>query len=107
MTVRSAGKEKMLVNILDPNREVAPNFLAYLVETRDGESLTGIIVNETAASLTVRQAYGKDTVVMRSDVKRMESQKMTLMPEGLEAGLKPQDFANLLEFLLTAPAEKH
>jgi putative membrane-bound dehydrogenase-like protein len=106
MTVRAAGKEKMLVNIIDPNREVAPNFLAYVVNTRDGESLTGIIANETASSITVRQAYGKDSVVLRSQVKSMDSQRLSLMPEGIEAGLKPQDFANLLEFLTTAPAEK-
>jgi putative heme-binding domain-containing protein len=100
-TVRAAGKEKMLVNILDPNREVAPNYLAYLVETKSGDSLTGIIVNETASSLTVREAYGKETVVLRSDLKRMASQKLSLMPEGIEAGLKPQDVADLLEFLTT------
>jgi hypothetical protein len=33
----------MLSNILDPNREVAPNFVGYTVETRDGRTLDGII----------------------------------------------------------------
>jgi hypothetical protein len=28
------------------------------------------------------------------------------MPEGLEAGLNPQDIANLLEFITTAQADK-
>jgi hypothetical protein len=30
------------------------------------------------------------------------SQRISLMPEGLEEGLKPQDFADLLEFVMTA-----
>jgi putative membrane-bound dehydrogenase-like protein len=100
-TIRNDGKAKALVNILDPNREVAPNFVAYIVETKSGESLLGILGGETATSVTVRQPFGMDTVVLRSDVKRIESQQLSLMPEGLEEGLKPQDLADLLEFVFT------
>ena len=77
-----------MVNILDPNREVAANYVAYLVETRSGESLLGILAAETATSVTVRQPFGKDTVVLRSDVRRIESQQLSLMPEGLEEGFE-------------------
>jgi putative heme-binding domain-containing protein len=98
-TIRNDGKAKAMVNILDPNREVAANYVAYLVETRSGESLLGILAAETATSVTVRQPFGKDTVVLRSDIKRIESQQLSLMPEGLEEGLKPQDMADLLEFI--------
>jgi putative heme-binding domain-containing protein len=54
----------------------------------------------------VRQPYGKEDVILRSNIKSMKSQKQSLMPEGLEAGLKPQDFANLLEYISTANADK-
>lgn len=99
-TVRNDGKAKALVNIVDPNREVAPNYVAYTVETRSGESLVGVIT-ETASGVTVHQPFGKDTTVLRSDIKRIESQHMSLMPEGIAEGLKPQDMADLLEFIFT------
>ena len=86
----------------EPSGRVEPlpaNYVAYLVETRSGESLLGILAAETATSVTVRQPFGKDTVVLRSDVKRIESQQLSLMPEGLEEGLKPQDMADLMEFI--------
>jgi putative membrane-bound dehydrogenase-like protein len=102
VTVRSAGKEKTLTNILDPNREIAPNYIAYIAETTNGESLVGVIASETGNSITLRQAFGKDTTILRSDLKRLVSQRISLMPEGLEEGLKPQDFADLLEFVMTA-----
>jgi putative membrane-bound dehydrogenase-like protein len=105
VTVKTSGKEKILVNILDPNREVAPPYQAYEVELRDGDSLVGIIVNETANSLTVRQPYGKEQVVLLTDVARKKCQNQSLMPEGLEAGLNPQDFADLLEYICTAEAK--
>jgi putative membrane-bound dehydrogenase-like protein len=100
-TVRNDGKAKALVNIVDPNREVAPNYVAYNVETRAGESLVGVI-SETGSGVTVHQPFGKETTVLRADIKRIESQHMSLMPEGIAEGLKPQDMADLLEFVFTA-----
>jgi putative heme-binding domain-containing protein len=99
VTVKNSGKEKLLVNILDPNREVASQYSAYLVETKDGESILGIIVNDTATSVTLRQAYGVETVVLRNNIKKLKNQGQSLMPEGLEEGLKEQGMADLLEFI--------
>jgi len=90
-TVKNAGKEKILTSILDPNREVASNFLSYLVETKDGESFTAIISSENAGSITLRQANGVETTLSRSSIRTLQSQGRSLMPEGLEVGLKPQD----------------
>jgi putative membrane-bound dehydrogenase-like protein len=99
VTVKNSGKEKLLVNILDPNREVASQYSAYLVETKDGDSILGIIVNDTATSITLRQAYGQETVIFRNNIKKLKNQGQSLMPEGLEEGLKAQDLADLLEFI--------
>jgi len=97
--VRNGGKEKLLVNILDPNREVPPNYFSYTVDTRDGDSYAGPIVNETATSVTVRQPLGAETVVTRSQIANMQSSKLSLMPEGLEEGLTDQDLADLVSFI--------
>jgi putative membrane-bound dehydrogenase-like protein len=102
-TVKSGGKEKLLVAILDPNREVAPNFLSYAIETKDGESLSGVLASENANSVTVRMAGGAESVIARANIASLQSQDRSLMPEGLEEGLKPQDMADLLEFIVTGP----
>ena len=102
VTVKTAGKEKTLVNILDPNREVRPEFVSYVVETKSDDTLLGIVANETATSVTLRQAYGKEDVIPRANIVKMQSQGNSLMPEGLEAGLKPQDLADLLEYIEAA-----
>jgi putative heme-binding domain-containing protein len=99
-TVKASGKEKILISILDPNREVVPSYLNYLVETKDGESLLGIIGGETGTSLTLRQANGVEQTVFRSNIARIQSQGQSAMPEGLETGLNQQDLADLLEFLM-------
>ena len=98
---RNGGKEKLLVNILDPNREVAPNYFAYTVDTKEEDSHTGILVNENVSSVTVRQSLGNDVVIPRSRIRKMQASKLSLMPEGLEEGLTNQDVADLLDFIFS------
>jgi len=94
-----SGGEKLLLSILDPSREVAPNYINYLIETKDGQSVLGILASDTPSAITVRQAYAKETVIPREQIKRMSSQGKSLMPEGLETGLKAEDVADLIAFI--------
>jgi putative membrane-bound dehydrogenase-like protein len=98
---RNGGKEKLLINILDPNREVPPNYFGYVVDTEEGDSYSGLIVNETASSVTVRQSLGIEVAVPRSRIAKMQAQKLSLMPEGLEEGLTNQDLADLVDFIFS------
>ena len=102
-SVRSNGKEKLLTGILDPNREVAPQFASYTIETKDGESIAGIIASESAAAVLLRQANGVEKETARKNIATMQSQGQSLMPEGLEEGLSAQDMADLLEFIVATP----
>jgi putative heme-binding domain-containing protein len=61
-----------------------------------------LVVNETATSVTLRQAYGKEGVISRSSITSMKSQGQSVMPEGLEADLAPQGLADLLDYITTA-----
>ncbi len=99
VTVKNSGKEKMLMSILDPNSEVAPAFRAFEIETTSGESYIGLVANETATSVALRQAFGKETVILRPQIRKIQSQGTSLMPEGLETGLNHQDMADLLQYI--------
>jgi len=99
VTVKTTGKETLLVNILDPNREVAPRYLNYTVETKSDESFSGVIVSESELGITLRGPNGTETLVLRSQIDRMRASGQSLMPEGLEIGLTPQDVADLIEYL--------
>ncbi len=99
-SAKSSGKPKLLAGIIDPNREVPPNFFNYIIDTKSGESLSGIITSESDASVTLRRAYGEESVVSRANIQRIQSSSLSLMPEGLEAGLSAQQMADLLEFVV-------
>jgi putative membrane-bound dehydrogenase-like protein len=98
-TMQHRSAADLLTQILDPNREVAPEFAQYEVELNDGSALSGIVTADTAAGLTLRRADGSQTTIPRAQIARLHSGGLSLMPEGLEAGLTSQDFADLLAFL--------
>src|SRR3954469_25648116 len=49
-------RETLLVQILDPSRQVLPDFVAYHAETKDGESYVGFIAKESSEAVTLRRA---------------------------------------------------
>ena len=98
-TIKGWPVEQILTNVLDPNREVSPNFALYIVETNDGRTLAGLIASETAGNLTLKRADGGTETVLRSEIKSLTSPGISLMPEGLEAVIKPQQMADLIAYL--------
>jgi putative membrane-bound dehydrogenase-like protein len=97
--IRDRGLETVLLNILDPNREVMPQFLSYVLVTKSGRILTGIITAETANSLTIRQPDGRDETVLRIHIDELRSTGLSYMPEGLEKQIDVPAMADLLAYL--------
>jgi putative membrane-bound dehydrogenase-like protein len=94
-----AGREKLLGNILDPSREITAGFATAAVETRTGEIIGGVAIAETDGSVVLRIPGGSMRTFARAEIARLDHSPRSLMPDGLEAGLTPQDMADLLEFL--------
>jgi putative membrane-bound dehydrogenase-like protein len=92
-------KAKLLVDIIDPNRDVSPNYLLHTIVTNDGESLVGIVTSETTTSISLRRNFGDEIELLRSNIAKIQSSEESLMPDGLEVGLTQQEMADLLEFI--------
>ena len=100
---RTGGREKLLGNIIDPSREITQGFVHGVVQTKSGETISGIISNEAAAGVSLRLPGGGERVVRTAELEKIERPPRSLMPDGLEAGLTVQAMADLLEFLTSSP----
>jgi putative heme-binding domain-containing protein len=94
--------EALLIAMVDPNRAVLDQYTAYEIETNDGRSLAGMIAHESDAGLTINNAAGESEELSRAAVRSLRATGLSMMPEGLEAGLSPQDMADLLKFVASA-----
>jgi putative membrane-bound dehydrogenase-like protein len=97
--IRDQRRETILLNILDPNREVKPQFLGYVVLTGAGRIVTGMITAETANNITLRKADGTSESVLRIDIDELRSTGLSFMPEGVEKQIDVPAMADLLSYL--------
>ncbi len=93
------GRRAILTDILDPNRSVEGNFTQYLVLTRDGRVLTGLLAAETRTAIELIDTEGNRVIVLRENIEEITNSGKSLMPEGFEQQLKPEQIVDLLAFL--------
>jgi len=101
--MQNRGAESILLNVLDPNREVNPQYVNYLVVTTDGRSLTGMVAAETATSVTLKRGENQTDTILRINIETMRSTGLSLMPEGLEQQIDRQAMADLIAYLAALP----
>jgi putative membrane-bound dehydrogenase-like protein len=91
----------LLTAIVDPNAAVEGQYVAYQLDTTDGDTHVGLLAEETAAALTLNQPSGLKQTIPRPQLKSLTATKLSLMPEGLEQGLTPQALADLIAYTRT------
>jgi putative membrane-bound dehydrogenase-like protein len=98
-SVRDNPPEQILTNILAPSLVVLPNYAAYVVETADGDVFNGVVVESSAAALTLRRPNLEDVRIARKDIRNLASSGLSIMPEGLIKELSPEEAADLVAYV--------
>jgi hypothetical protein len=88
----------ILRSILEPHREVAPQFYPSLVKLKDGTEFTGILLRSSSSEV-FRDLTGKERSFPEADVLSRTEIKMSLMPPGLVMSLTDAELRDLLAFL--------
>jgi putative membrane-bound dehydrogenase-like protein len=101
-SVGDKSPQGLLTAILDPNRSVEARYINYLAVTKNGLTQTGVLASETGNSVTLLGPEGKQHVILRTDLEELVSSNKSVMPEGLEKDLRPQDLADLIAFIRTS-----
>ncbi|WP_197439950.1 PVC-type heme-binding CxxCH protein [Calycomorphotria hydatis] len=94
-------KKELLVHILDPNRDVEGNFRTYTILDEDGRVFTGMLASESRTTLEIIDTAGKKTMLQRDQIEEFITSRQSLMPEGFEKNMKPEEIRDVLEFLTT------
>ena len=96
-----AGREDklwLLGAILDPNRDIAPQFMPRVITLNDGSTFIGLqlrsYINEQ-----IRDALGRNHTFSRADVKAIEDLSLSFMPTGLPMAMTDRELRDLLAFL--------
>ncbi len=91
--------ERIALEVLDPDRQIMPGFMGYVVLTRDGRIYTGLVRSETDRGIVLRAQGGEDVVLDRSEIEAFRSTGRSLMPENFSELLTPAQLRDLIAFL--------
>jgi putative heme-binding domain-containing protein len=103
--VGNRGLERVLEDVLDPNRNVDVAFRATMLNLSDGRQLTGMLVREEGAVYVLADAEGKEQRIPKADVDKRVTTAMSPMPANFGEKIKEDDFYNLMAYLLELRAK--
>jgi putative heme-binding domain-containing protein len=90
--------ESVLQDIVEPSARINPDHVSYIVETKSGDTLSGLVRQEQD-QVVVSEAADKVTTIPRADVKEIRPSKISLMPEGYKQTLGDKGLRDVLTFL--------
>jgi putative heme-binding domain-containing protein len=93
-----AGRD-MIESIVYPSSTIAQEFEQYEIVTTDGRMISGMLTQQTADSVFVRDSSGAETRVHKDDIDEMDRQATSMMPEGMDRLLTREELRDLLAFL--------
>ena len=104
--IGNRGLDRVLEDVLDPNRSVDPAFHSWTVKLKDGTEITGLLRREEGATIVYADATGKEIAVPKSQIASRTESNLSLMPGNFGEIIPPEDFNHLMAFLLSKNATK-
>lgn len=90
---------ELLTSILNPNLAIDNNYFRFVVLTRDGQVIEGIMSEETSDAIVIRGQDNRRDVVRRAEIEDLKATGVSMMPEGIEAQIGLQQMSDLIAFI--------
>jgi putative heme-binding domain-containing protein len=93
------SRAQLIESILYPSRAVREGYQQIIIETKEGEEASGALKADTADGVMLVDASGRTNFVPRGTIANRRTSTLSLMPEGLHAGLTLNQFADLVAYV--------
>lgn len=100
MIGKKGGKDSLYDSLLSPSKAIADQYVSWRIDSDDGQSVTGLLVEETPTKITLRDANGKDYTFNPKEVKKAKSDK-SIMPEDVIKAFTEDELIDVVEYLST------
>jgi putative membrane-bound dehydrogenase-like protein len=103
--VGRSSLDALLTNVIDPNQIIGKGYENTIVETKDDRLVTGRLVEDTDDHVKLLAQGPKEEIIARKDIKKIRTEEISVMPEGLE-NMPEADFRNLMWYILNPPQDQ-
>jgi len=93
--------EFVMESILQPSKEIAPEYEAVAVATNEGRVIVGLRINETNFSIQLTEENGRFHSFLKRDIEQLKVLKKSLMPENIGELLTVKELHDLFAYLMS------
>jgi len=93
--------EFIMESIIQPSKDIAPEYEGVIVATKDGRVITGLRVNETNFNIQLHEENGRFHSFLKRDLDEVNVMKKSLMPENFPEVLSVKELHDLFAYLMT------
>ena len=95
----SAPVDYIIDSLLEPSKKIKEGYATTVVNTKNGGVFSGFLVREDAREVLLRDALGATQSIAASEIASKQTMPVSLMPPGLTASLRRDEFLDLVRFL--------
>jgi putative heme-binding domain-containing protein len=100
------GVERLLEDVLDPNRNVDQAFRSTTLVLDNGQFVSGLVLREEGEVIVLADAQGKEQRVPKGTVEERIVSQLSPMPSNLAEQISEPDLYHLLAYLLAQRAKE-
>jgi putative heme-binding domain-containing protein len=93
--------EFIMESILEPSKDIAPEFETVAVATKEGRVITGFRIYETNFNIQLREENGRFHSLIKRDLDEVKVSKKSLMPENFGELLTLKELHDLFAYLMS------
>ncbi len=88
-------------NIVDPSAVIREEYTTFVIQTKDGRTLTGIIAEQDKQTVTLKTPEGETKRVARERIDDLRASPISIMPEDQMRALTDQQVRDLFAYLMS------
>jgi putative membrane-bound dehydrogenase-like protein len=97
--VGTMNRVQLIQSILEPSREISPQYTSWSFALHDGRVVTGMIVHENEGKTIVGNSDGQTIEFKTADIEERTPQRVSVMPDKLTDRMTLQELRDLIAFL--------
>jgi putative heme-binding domain-containing protein len=99
--IGSRGLDRIIEDVLDPNRNVDPSFRYTTFVMANNDVITALPKRQEGDALVVTDTTGKEITITIAKIKQRIQSNASLMPDNFATALPQDDFDDLIAYLLS------
>ena len=85
-------REHLIEDVLYPSKQIESGYQQTIIKTKDGDVQAGVVRQETDEEVTLYDSTARKIVIRKADIAQRKISNLSVMPEGLQAGLTHEQF---------------